>query len=259
MQNNYQLKLTTVIIFLCMQVVLYAQGDITTEHKTITRNEKSGYLQLNSNGWGFGYTQGKMKSIYRKNLYTVEFSVINHKKEVKINNPLNPEGRRFVFGKKNEFYTLRLSYGNLLTRYFKRDKGGIEVRYIYNVGANLGFLKPVYYEIGNEFTGITVEKYNSSIHNYLQINGKASYFKGINETTVVPGIFLKAGASFEFSSKDIIINAIDCGLILDVYPKEIEIMAGNNNNFYFVSLFVAYRFGRIINPRVKNIKPVENI
>ena len=33
---------------------------------------------------------------------------------------------------------------------------------------------------------------------------------------------------------------------MDIYPKKIPIMATELNNFYFMNLFVGYRFGKVI-------------
>jgi hypothetical protein len=79
--------------------------------------------------------------------------------------------------------------------------------------------------------------------------------KGTGELSFVPGGFVKVGASFEFSKKDILVNALEGGVSLDIFAKNIDIMANDNNRFYFLAIFVSYRFGKIINPRaVKNKK-----
>ncbi len=69
---------------------------------------------------------------------------------------------------------------------------------------------------------------------------------GFNELKVVPGLTGKAGFSFEYSQKDAILHALEAGVSLTVYPKEIPIMATEQNNFLFFNLMVGYRFGRII-------------
>jgi len=52
--------------------------------------------------------------------------------------------------------------------------------------------------------------------------------------------------SFEYSKSDITIHAIETGVSLDLFPKEMVIMATEQNNFYFLTLFVAYRFGKVV-------------
>jgi hypothetical protein len=63
---------------------------------------------------------------------------------------------------------------------------------------------------------------------------------------VVPGLLGKAGLSFEYGKKDAVIHALEAGVSLTVYPREIPIMATEANNFLFFNLMVGYRFGTIV-------------
>src|SRR5699024_4525643 len=59
-------------------------------------------------------------------------------------------GRRFVYGKKNVFYQIRLGYGRRRTIGKKGNKNGVEVSAIYMGGVTLGLLKPYYLELLDE-------------------------------------------------------------------------------------------------------------
>ena len=65
---------------------------------------------------------------------------------------------------------------------------------------------------------------------------------------MVPGLYAKGGFNFEYSKQDKIIHAIELGLQINAFPKEIPIMAGTDNNAIFFSLFLSYRFGVIVDP-----------
>ena len=69
---------------------------------------------------------------------------------------------------------------------------------------------------------------------------------GFNELKLIPGLYGKTGFSFEYSQKDAIIHALEAGISITAYPKEIPIMATEQNNWIFFTLNVGYRFGRII-------------
>lgn len=236
-----------VLFFLSFSLSSLAQGDIDSEQKALIRNERSFHLSLNSNGWGGGFTYGKMINIHRKMMYSAELVIIKDAKELKVNNPYQPDYRRFVYGKNNIFYNIRFGYGNLHKLYQKKDKGGIEVRWFYNFGSSLGLLKPVYYITGVD--PLRTEKFDPALHTATSILGGASYFKGFSELSVVPGATGKLGASFEFSKRDLLLNALEGGVIFDVFPKKIDVMANERNSFYFLAIFVSYRFGKVINPR----------
>jgi hypothetical protein len=68
---------------------------------------------------------------------------------------------------------------------------------------------------------------------------------GFDELSVVPGLTAKTGMSFEYSQRDAVVHALEAGVTLTVYPKQIPIMATEKNNWLFFNLSVGYRFGRI--------------
>ena len=88
-------------------------------------------------------------------------------------------------------------------------------------------------------------KFDLSIHQNL-IGGRGPFFMGFDELKVIPGLVGKAGLSFEYGQKDAVIHALEAGLSLTVYPKEITIMATEKNNYLFFNLMVGYRFGTIV-------------
>ena len=247
------------LILFCLQLISYitlAQGEIDDEGKIFIRNERTLAILLNSNGWGGNFRYGKRLDAYRKRIYEIDFVGIKHPKEIKIRNSnyIIENQKRYVFGKLNSFFNIRAGIGSQKEIISKFDKGGIAIRYFYSLGTSLGILKPVYYEIidstvriGDEYRMyIGITKFSSSIHSAGDIYGKASFFEGIDETTFVPGLFVKFGFSFEYSKTDEIIRAIEAGAVLDAFAKKILIMDTEENNQFFISLFISYRFGKII-------------
>lgn len=246
------LYLLCLLVFTLYSNVHFGQ-DTATIKKPLVDNERTAAISFNSNGWSVAYRYGKYITGFRKQLYEVDFSNIKHPKEYKLNNPYFPNERRFVFGKMNNFFVFHFGYGRQVKMYEKTGKGGIEIRYYYLGGPVIGFIKPIYYEVINYSTlEIRTEKFNPSvIHHYSDIYGRASFFKGFSELQVVPGLYMRTAASFEYSKKTMSLNAVEVGMGLDIYPKKIEIMAMQNNAFAYFSLFVTYRFGRIIDPLAK--------
>jgi hypothetical protein len=55
------------------------------------------------------------------------------------------------------------------------------------------------------------------------------------------------GFLFEYSRQDTEINALEVGIGMDLFPKDIPIMATEANSFFFTNLYVGYRFGKVIN------------
>jgi len=240
------------IFLLCIlafkSLAMFSQGEIVEEPKILYRNEKTGSFYLSSNGMGLDYRYGKRINARNQILYQVDFMMIRHPKETRISNNYYYNNQSFVFGKVNSFFELKGYLGRQHEIYRKNDRGGISIRYNYNIGPIIGILKPIYYEFvystGTNEYYTKIEKFSTS--KFQEILGKASFFKGLNELSFVPGGSVKAGLSFEYSKDDIKLNALEVGVGLDLFPKDIPIMASSQNNFYFLNLTVGYRFGKVI-------------
>ncbi len=250
------LKQCALILLSLFPGVVFSQGEIDEQPKIMLKNEQSGIIFLTSNGIGAGYRFGKRINARNQTLYDIDFMNVKHPKEIRLTSTFNNfSSRSFVFGKQNNFFEFKGTIGKQYEMFRKNDKGGISIRYFYAAGPVIGILKPIYYEIryyapptyppNPNYDPYKTEKFNTSIHQ-TNINGRASFFKGFKELSVVPGATAKAGLSFEYSREDAIIHAIEVGIGLDVFPKSIPIMATQTNNFYFLNLCAGYRFGKVI-------------
>jgi hypothetical protein len=245
-------KLLIIAVILLFGVVsTYAQGDLNEQQRVFFRNERSFAVILNTDGWGFGYRGAKRIDYLNKRILEIEAGTLKHPKEYRISN-VYAQGGSYIFGKLNCTTYLRGGIGRQHELYKKADLGGIAIRYFYSAGPILSIYKPIYYKVlypvgVNEYI-IKEEKFSSSIALPQDIYGKASFTKGMNETKVVPGLYAKGGFNFEYSKEDKIIHAIEIGALIDVFPREIPIMASPDNKAIFFSLFVSYRFGMIIDP-----------
>lgn len=228
---------------------LFSQGELDLQPRLLYKNEKSGSIYLNSNGFGAGYRYGQRIDARKMNIYDVDFMIVKHPKEVRISNNIY-SNRSFIFGKENAFLELRGMAGKQKEIFRKNDRGGIAVRLFYTGGPAIGLIKPVYYEVLYATSDpydfyLKTEKYDVSIHQ-SNIYGRASVFKGVKEISLAPGVAVKTGFGFEYSRQDIILHAIEAGASLSVFTKKIPIMAFERNDFFFLNIFVSYRFGRYI-------------
>ncbi|OFX28214.1 MAG: hypothetical protein A2033_06030 [Bacteroidetes bacterium GWA2_31_9] len=241
---------------------LFAQGELDTEAKKLVfKNEKTFAILLNTNGFGGNYRYAKRLDGFSKRLYDIEFNIIKHPKEIKTQNPyFDTNQRRYVFGKTNSFFNLRLALGKQKEIFSKFDKGGLSIIYFYSFGPVIGFLKPIYYEVLYPVDSIPynyvirTEKFNTSIHRVGDIYGKAPFTVGTEEIKIIPGFFTKFGISFEYGKSDRIVHSIDVGASIEAYTQKIDIMATEENNQVLISLFASYRFGKAVSKRLKNIE-----
>ena len=233
--------LFTIIVFLLV-LVAYSQGDLYADGHKYNRNEKSFGVVLVSNGFGINYKIGRRLDGRKKMLYEFDGLWFKHPKEIRIKT--YDSGNRFVYGKVNFPINFRFTIGRQKVLYEKKDRNGVTISYFFNGGVSIVLLKPVYYKIISDGL-LTEQKFDiTEIHTHSQIHSRASFFNGFSESTLVPGLSLKLGFDFDFASSDDRIHAIDAGISLDAYIKEIEIMATENKQMFLFTLFVTYRFGQ---------------
>ncbi|MFC2090245.1 hypothetical protein ACFLT1_05670 [Bacteroidota bacterium] len=227
-----------------------SQGVINEQQQMIFANEQTIGAFLNSNGIGLDYRFGKRLNARNQRIYEASFDYVKHPKEYKTVINTDIYTRRYVFGKENLFWELRGQIGNQHEIFTKHDYSSISIRMFYAGGASIGFQKPIYYEIltfssTGTITGREIKKFDPGIHQY-NYGGNAGFFKGFNELKVIPGITAKAGVSFEYSEKEPVLHAIEAGIALTVYPRNIQIMATEETQFIFVKMFAGYRFGTLL-------------
>ncbi len=244
-------KLLAILSIVAVYIPVFAQGEIDDQDKIFYRNERTFGFNLNSNGLGIGYREGKRLDFLNKRIVDIDINIIKHPKEIKLTNPYAQSGGSFVFGKENSLFSLRGAIGHQHEIFKKADLGGIAIRYFYAGGPSLAFAKPIYYNVQyytpNDMI-IKQEKFNENIHYPSDIYNKASFFKGIKEIKLTPGAFIKGGFNFEYSKEDKVVHAIELGTSLEVFTNKLPIMATEDNRAIFLTIFVSYRIGVIIDP-----------
>ena len=243
---------------------VYAQVEIDLQPRVYYRNEWSLAGMLNSNGFGANYRYGKRMDAANKRLFEVDFAYMKDSKEMRTEG-LTDSGAKFVHGKKNLAFDFRFALGKQHEMFRKHDLGGIAVRYFYNFGPSVVLLKPIYYYIGETWQGPGLVRLPDPLKfdpdwesSNKYIISRASFFKGFNEMGILPGAFAKFGFNFDFSRQDRVVNALEAGIIAEGFVKKVEIMDFTylhseprkiaQSQQLFLTLFVSYRFGRIVDP-----------
>lgn len=244
------LTLSFLLALLASPQFLSAQGEIRKEGDILLKNESSFGLTLTNLGYGISYRYGQHRWAKTKTIYQADFFYLKHPKEIKSSSYYYPN-KSYVYGKINTLFNLQLGYGIQQELFSKEDEGGIAIRWYALGGPAIAFLKPNYYEITYQL-GEYIEEpfdtyYNNTTHAGIII-GDASFFKGLNETRMVPGVYFVAGVNFDYHTSTEIYNALEAGLKFDAYMNRIPIMSENlvKASPFLFQLFISYRFGRII-------------
>ena len=226
---------------------VYSQADLI-EQIDYNRDSRSVVFALNTNGFATGFRFSKRKTGYSSKLIDIDLAWYTHSKEKRIPSLSNNQSK-FVYGKLNQLLIARIGIGREKELYGKYSETGIAIRYYYTGGLNIGLLKPVYYEVwkdvGTSEAYVSTEKFNADeIYNSGQIYGSASFFKGFGEIDPVFGAFAKFAFSFDINKKYKMINALEMGVIMDLYYKPLPIMEYSTPQQYTFTMFIAYRFGK---------------
>ena len=209
-------------------------------------SEKEAQWGISKNSWGGLIGGGVLKfsnkvsnSLYR----TIGFELVNikHPKENKYSSPLG-YGRTFIWGKKNYFFSFRAQYGREVVLFSKKDQQGIRINAQLAVGPSIGILMPYYIKYSRN-NRMEIENFNSATQTFNNVMGSASFFEGINELKIRPGLNLKAALNFEFGTKKSS-KAIEIGFLADAYPKKIVIMPTADNYSVYPTAFITLLYGR---------------
>ncbi|MCX6272902.1 MAG: hypothetical protein NTU44_17160 [Bacteroidetes bacterium] len=252
-------SVTVFLLMLCFSGHLLSQtlpAD-TSDPRFFLRKELAFKFIAHTSGFGFGLSKSYSPNVFTKRCFETEIVNMKSPKEVRTVYPFADNSKSYVYGKLNYFFLVRAGYGyeKLLNR--KPMWGGVEVRYLYHIGASLGFAKPIYLLIINYIPNsdkytLTTEKYDPARHFYDNIYGRAPFNYGFNQIKLHPGLYAKAGFQFDFGSDNERVKALEAGAILDAYPDGVKIMAFNDPKNLFLTFYLSLNLGKRYNRNIKD-------
>lgn len=242
------IRFSLVLFMLFLGSTAWSQETIFDEKTTIYSLENSGGVGIHTNGFSAVYRYAKFTSGFTKTVYEFEVANIRHPQEIKSINPFEDNTRGYVLGKLNQFYTFRPNIGFHKVFIPKQSVRGVSVAFVSHFGASLGFTKPVYLNITerepNSFgTNIVKRKYDPDIHSSENIYSKASFLNGIDELKFYPGGFVRFGFHFDFATSRDHLRSIEVGAKMDVFAREVPIMAFTTNRAIYPNLYISLLFG----------------
>lgn len=204
-------------------------------------------LQLRTNGYGFFYELGKMKTNRKTNIYRFDFAEVKDHKEEKL---LGSSffGNSFIYGKINYFYPVTLGFGQQYILGQKGNKNGVAVSAVYNAGLALGLLRPYYINAEDPVSGqnktIKYTPEDSAVFLGNSITGGAGFGKGWSEIKVKPGVFVKGAMRFDYGRFNESVSALEIGLSVDFYASKVPILLFQKDRQFFIQGYMAILFGR---------------
>jgi hypothetical protein len=212
-------------------------------------------FKFNTDGWGMFYEHGKYKTITTTNIWWLEFGEHKHPKEEK-SSAFNNNGAGFtiisnyIYGKQNNFYNLKLGFGQQKLIGGKGNKNGVAVSAIYGGGISAGLLKPYYLDILNKYDGNRAQriKYNNNNDSLFldptMISGSGGFFKGWSEVKLVPGAHVRTALRFDYGRYNELLSAIEVGLNAAYYSQKMPILVHVPDKSFFFNAYIALTFGK---------------
>lgn len=215
--------------------------------------------------FGLGVNIGQLKTYYLTQFLNFEISDLRHPQEYRQSfdfqfGPSNRVARAFIFGKQNNVFMLRAGWGQ--KRYFseKAKRKGLALGISYQAGPVLAFLKPYNLELlrsrepGTSQFYISEEPYSTDNADLFldlsRIVGAAPFSAGLEDLSLMPGLNARAAAHFDWGAFDKFVKAIEAGVMIDVFLKDVPIMVEHplvphlENSPVFINLYLTLQLGK---------------
>jgi hypothetical protein len=235
-----------------------------TKPKPIKKEWSIG-IATQTNGW-FLYTDigtEKAKNIkvmdkfYNTTFFHFSFGEQKSPKEAKVTNSqianyTNETPSAFIYGKVNNFYTLKAGVGYRKMIAGKPEQGNISIHWMSSGGLSMGLLKPYYinafvnYDSTGAYTKRTI-KYADPYKGIFLSNGiigSAGFATGMKEIKFVPGVYFTTGLHLDFAMPRKTILAVETGISFEYFSQPIVLMANETAVPYFVNLYAGIQFGK---------------
>lgn len=256
--------LKRIILVVCLIAFTWASAQ--REDRILYRVSNEFFPEIHSYSWAIGWRHLRHETWRYWWGWEVGLAHIKHPKETRIQ-PLPAFGdasclqsvqmRSYVYGKQNDFWTVRASIANSFLLFEAAEEIGVSVRLTTNIGLSLGLLKPYYLYVvrikSDNSCSVEAVKYDSTLHPLANpfldtryIYGSAG-LTGLGELRVRPGILVQASVVFNWA-KEPAVRSVEVGARIEHFVKQVPIMALIENRAMFTALFLRVTFGKLKNP-----------
>ena len=238
------------IIIKAQEISIGNDDDQPIEERIIYNRETTLHLTVGTQGLGGGFKLGKIRSIYKTTSWDFEVMYLKSLKQIKLASLYGYNTSSFVYGKLNDVLTFRGGYVEEHRIFGKPYWGGVELRWLYEIGASIALLKPYYYAVivaeptsTGEYTQVVKYQTFDDKSQWIEIIGKAPFKQGLTEIKPRPSIYAKGGMSFEIGTSRTRAQSIEVGASIEYFPQGINLMAENPTEYVFTTLYLSYNWG----------------
>ncbi|HZV70323.1 MAG TPA: hypothetical protein VFG10_12295 [Saprospiraceae bacterium] len=250
---------STCMNMICAQTIVQPKQLDYSSVGILYSEERAIELRPHTNGAAIAMQFGKIVTFYKTHYYQFDFGLVRHPKEFRQSitfhsgNPFTRTSNSFTFGKQNNLMVLRGGVGQKVYFSDKAKRKGVAVGVNYEFGASIGLLKPYYLHLSrlldDGFTDyVSTERYSEDNADIFlddsKIIGPASFFKGFDKISVVPGLHARLGAHFSMGAFDEYVKAFEIGFMVDGFFRRVPIMIIENNTPVFINGYLSFQLGK---------------
>lgn len=243
------------ILLLCLGTQLI-WGQSEKQEQLPFRNEFYAQGGLHTRGFQVGLTYAMIRNWQRTMAFEIGFGEQKDAKERKQNfetqSLMGGTTKSFIYGKRNNFYNLRLGYSEKFYFSDKQNRKALSLALCYGGGITLGMIKPYYldliYRVDGGATNVRSEAFSeNNIDKFLNpqlVDGEAGSNFGWNEVTPILGGYAKVSLLLDWGAFDEIVKAIEIGVGTDFYFRKVPIMVLHEHSPLFFNFFVNLHLGK---------------
>jgi hypothetical protein len=246
------MKLFIQLVGLCAGVLNIAVAQVDLDASTrFGPKENALSIGADVHRYGLGFDLRYWKQWGEHSEWTLHISLgsLRDPREVNVESAFSAQGgRNYVLYKEQYAYFLSGTWGwqrvvMPLTHYNR-----FSLRVGLEVGPTFALLKPYYIEYfdSNAPTSanpVVVVPYETSIHDARFVVGKADFFRGVNDTRIVPGFRFGAGITANLAGSTLYVRAIQLGVQADVYTRDVHILGTSDPRYAFISWRLGFLVG----------------
>lgn len=250
------------IVTLALSVVLSA-GFSQDDMQYVYRKERLFTPFISTNGYGISYLFLQKQTVRRYGFQKIGFSELKHAKEIKGVNPRYSSEQQFIYGKLYHAYPIEYSLGRLRKIVLKSSQRSIGIRYYYSGGVNLALLKPAYYEIevvySQDSSTTVIDKFDPEYHDINNIVRRVTWFKGLDELQLSPGVHFELGFMADFSRRHNRIHGVGISSYANVWVLPIQIIANGAGDYLHFGFRLYYIWGKFLEDSKGNTNSQQHV
>ncbi len=194
-------------------------------------------------GMVFKYNSGGSSDVFY-----VGIGSLKHAEEEKFPSVFHDQGGKdFIFDKINYAYALRLAYGKAVNLFPAGTMKPVRVQGGIMAGVSIGILTPYYIDVAVPQSGNYVlpktDIYDPNKYSYYDIIGKTNFFKHIGPLKYYLGFTLNPFVNFNFGDTNEFARMIRLGVQMEIFGKQLPILATGKNNSFWIAPYVALGLG----------------